>query len=119
MPRIPRILAFALLLLLASLPVVGAGHSAAVVSRDGAVVAPAADVQQAGVTGTSEAQASETSDLGVPSSGDGRGIALAPWLLVSLLAASGGALITLGVLLSHKLRSFSSACAEPGSKWFG
>jgi len=119
MPRIPRVLAFALLLLFAALPVVGAGHGAAVASNDGPVVTAAARTQQTGVTGMPEARAPEASTLGVPDSSAGRRVALIPWLLVSVLAASGGVLVTLGVVLNHRLRSFSTVCAEPGSKWFG
>jgi len=119
MPRIPRILAFALLLLLAALPVVGAGHGTAVASGNWPLAAPATETRPQPDEGA-ETQAPEANDTGAQEAGtNGRGTSATSWLLVSLLAGSGGAFIALGVVFSRKVRSFSSVCAEPGSKWFG
>jgi len=115
MQRIPRALAFVLLLLLLSLPVLGAGHSTGTISPGAAVAQPSA--QQASDT-AAEQQVLEKDAPALPPGGVGGGV-LTAWLLVSLLGASGAVLLLLGVLLSHRLHSFSSVCAEPGSKWFG
>jgi hypothetical protein len=119
MPRIPRIPAFALLLLLAALPVVGAGHGTAVASSNWPLAAPATETRHQ-PDEEAETQAREANDTGAREAGtNGGGTNAASWLLVSLLAGSGGAFIALGVILSRKLHSSSSVCAEPGSRWFG